>query len=303
MSATLPGASDPDGDAISYALAIEPRHGVVTVQPDGHFSYTPASGFSGADQFGFSVSDGLGGINLYTSHLEVPPGTRTLVQGGSGAEALSGGAVAEAFYGGAGNDRITGAGGDDVIDGGEGVDTAVFLSPRAIYTVARTSYGWTVQAGQTAEGLDRLTNVERLQFTHTAIAFDLDGHAGAVAQILRALFGKDFLANNAFVGLGLQLFDAGTPYAEVVRLAVGTDVFAQLAGGRSSTAFVNHVYKNVMGQLPSAGELSYFAGVLDRGELSQDALALLACQTVFNTESVDLVGLASTGIEFTPGGG
>lgn len=84
---------------------------------------------------------------------------------------------------------------------------------------------------------------------------------------------------------------------------MGTDVFAQLAGGRSSTAFVNHVYKNVMGQLPSAGELSYFAGVLDRGELSQDALALLACQFELNTQSVDLVGLASTGIEFTPGGG
>ena len=93
----------------------------------------------------------------------------------------------------------------------------------------------------TAEGRDNLVAVERLSFADRSLALDLGGHAGSVAQIIRAIFGPSFLANRDFVGIGLQLFDGGTSYAEVVRLALGTDLFAQLAGGRSNEAFVNHV--------------------------------------------------------------
>jgi hypothetical protein len=38
--------------------------------------------------------------------------------------------------------------------------------------------------------------------------------------------------------------------------------------------------------------------MLDSGAHTQESLALLACQVDVNTQSVDLVGLADTGIEF-----
>ncbi|MFO1249840.1 MAG: Ig-like domain-containing protein [Inhella sp.] len=301
FNARLPAATDPDGDAISYALAIEPRNGVAQVQPDGRFSYTAATGFNGSDSFSFSVTDGMGGITLHTARLEVPPGTRPLIQGTAASETLAGGAFAEAIDAGAGNDRLSGGGGDDLIDGGEGIDTALFQSARSLYQLSRTDYGWSVQASN-GEGLDRLANVERLQFTNTAIAFDLDGPAGAVAQILRALFGKESLSNKTFAGIGLQLFDAGMAYADVVRLAVGTDQFAQLAGGRSNSAFVLQVYKNVVGVAPSAAELASYTALLDQGLFTQERLALLACQSPLNTQSVELVGLAASGLEYLPAG-
>jgi hypothetical protein len=208
----------------------------------------------------------------------------------------------DAYFAHAGNDRISGGHGDDLIDGGLGIDTSVYQSIRVLYQARKTDFGWTVAATAGSEGVDRLVHVERLQFSDMSLALDLDGNAGAVAQIIRAVFGPAYLSNKAFVGIGLQLFDGGMSYADVVKLAVGTDLFAQLAGGRDSGAFVNLVYRNVVGVAPGAADLAPFKGLLDTGVYTQDSLALLACQVGVNTESLDLMGLASAGIEFLPQG-
>ena len=105
------------------------------------------------------------------------------------------------------------------------------------------------------------------------------------------------------VGVGLQLADAGMAYADLVKLAISTPIFESLAGGRSNSAFVATVYKNVVGVLPSAAELSDFVGLLDSGAFTQQTLGVLACQFSLNAASVELVGLAATGIEFIPQGG
>ena len=38
-----------------------PGNGIVTVNSDGSFTYTPNIGFAGTDQFGYSINDGAGG--------------------------------------------------------------------------------------------------------------------------------------------------------------------------------------------------------------------------------------------------
>ena len=298
---TLPAATDIDGDPISYAATADAGNGTVNVAVDGTFRYTPKAGFAGLDRFQFIVGDGMGGTNIYSASLNVV-NVSGLIEGGTNADVLGAQAAGDGYLGFGGNDRITGGGGNDLIDGGSGVDTAIYLSGRALYNLAKTDYGWSVTANGGIEGTDILTNVERLQFTNSALALDLDGNAGSVAQIIRALFGKANLTNTTFVGIGLQLFDAGMPYADVVKLAVGTDIFAQLAGGRSNTAFVNFIYKNVIDVPAPAGDLALYVGLLNSGAYTQDSLALAACQISFNTGSVDLTGLAATGIEFAPQG-
>jgi hypothetical protein len=57
VTETLSG-TDADGDKLSYAVASEPAHGTVMVENDGSFTYSPASTFTGQDQFTFTVSDG-----------------------------------------------------------------------------------------------------------------------------------------------------------------------------------------------------------------------------------------------------
>lgn len=51
--------SDPDGDELTYSLVTEPMLGMVVVNADGSYTYTPNAEATGADSFEFAVSDGV----------------------------------------------------------------------------------------------------------------------------------------------------------------------------------------------------------------------------------------------------
>ena len=59
----LANDTDPDGDTLTVTGASQPAHGAVTVDAAGTVTYTPTSGYSGADAFDYSVSDGRGGTD------------------------------------------------------------------------------------------------------------------------------------------------------------------------------------------------------------------------------------------------
>ena len=47
---------DPDGDALTLAIASGPANGEVEIR-DGHVVYTPDDGFFGADDFTYRITD------------------------------------------------------------------------------------------------------------------------------------------------------------------------------------------------------------------------------------------------------
>jgi hypothetical protein len=49
--------SDPDGDALTFAVATQPAHGTLTGTAP-NLTYTPAANYNGSDSFAFTVSDG-----------------------------------------------------------------------------------------------------------------------------------------------------------------------------------------------------------------------------------------------------
>ena len=55
----IAGGSDIDGDALTFSKDSDPAVGSVTVNPDGSFTYTPLTDFSGTDPFTYTVSDGI----------------------------------------------------------------------------------------------------------------------------------------------------------------------------------------------------------------------------------------------------
>lgn len=226
-----------------------------------------------------------------------------ILNGTAGSDTLVGTEGNDELHGAAGRDRLTGAAGNDLIDGGTDLDTALFAGPRSSHALARTASGWTVVDTAGTDGTDTLTGVERLAFgNHVNVALDLDGNAGITAKILGAVFGKSYLQTKEFVGIGLDLLDGGMIYQDVVALALRTDLFALLAGSRSNTDFVRLVYTNVIGVAPGPAELGYFVGLLNSGTYTQASLAYLACETLENAQHIDLVGLASTGIDYVPVG-
>ena len=68
-------AFDPDNDVLTYTLTEDgaPRHGTVTINPDGTYTYTPDADFNGADSFTYLVSDGRGGTTIATATVDIAP--------------------------------------------------------------------------------------------------------------------------------------------------------------------------------------------------------------------------------------
>jgi len=201
-----------------------------------------------------------------------------------------------ALTGNALNNTLNGLAGNDTLDGGAGIDTAVFSGERAAYMI---DSGGTSVSGP--EGTDTLTGIERLQFADKKLAFDLDSgqSAGNAARVIGAAFDADFLTPQ-FAGLGINLFDSGKSMLEVSQLALATPLYLSLAGSTSNEAFVNTVYENVVGALPSDAVRESFVGLLQGsgGTMTQAELLVLAANAVANVTNINLVGLQSDGVEF-----
>ncbi len=56
FSATIP---TPTGDPLKAVLVTNVSHGVLVINADGSFTYTPAANFNGTDSFTYKVNDGL----------------------------------------------------------------------------------------------------------------------------------------------------------------------------------------------------------------------------------------------------
>lgn len=69
--AVLANDTDVDGDALAVADVSAPAHGTAVRNADNTITYTPAFGFSGADSFTYSITDGRGGAANATVSVTV----------------------------------------------------------------------------------------------------------------------------------------------------------------------------------------------------------------------------------------
>ena len=66
----LANDSDPDGDPLTIATVSSPAHGSATIAAN-RISYTPTAGYTGADSFTYSISDGKGGSATATVSITI----------------------------------------------------------------------------------------------------------------------------------------------------------------------------------------------------------------------------------------
>ena len=190
------------------------------------------------------------------------------------------------FRGLAGNDLITGT-----LDF---VDYAAYFGARSDFNIKIVN-GLPVEVADKFgnEGTDSLKSVERLVFSNLSMAFDINDNAGTTAKLLGAVFGKDSLANKQYVGIGLNLLDAGMSTTTLASLAVDA------ANLKTSDQIVSTLWKNVFGTTATSSDKAPYVRLLDDG-MSPGTLAWLAADTTFNKVNINLVGLAQTGIEYIP---
>ena len=54
----LANDNDPDGNTLTAALVLGPTHGVLLLNSNGTFTYTPAANYTGPDAFSYKANDG-----------------------------------------------------------------------------------------------------------------------------------------------------------------------------------------------------------------------------------------------------
>ena len=180
------------------------------------------------------------------------------------------------------------------VDGGGGVDTVKYTNAKSNYLlnfISPTNRSLSDKSG--SQGIDILVSIERLKFSDTSLAIDLEGSAGTTAKILGAVFGKDSLSNKNFVGIGLSFLDSGWTYDNLAGLALDA------VGAKTNDQIVSLLWTNVIGTKPTAADKQPFIALLENG-MTAGALAHLAADTSLNTTNINLVGLAQTGIEYIP---
>ena len=138
--------------------------------------------------------------------------------------------------------------------------------------------------------------MERFHFGDISVALDLDGNAGTVAKILGAVFGRDEVDNEAYVGIGLYYIDGGMTYESLVQLAID----ARLGAGAGHRAVVDLLYTNVVGSPPPPEEAAAFVALLETNQFTVPGLGVYAADFSLNLDNIDLVGLAQRGLEYVP---
>jgi serralysin len=202
---------------------------------------------------------------------------------------LCGNAANNVFMGGLGNDFIIGM---------DGLDVAVIADARAAYAIWNGGKRTTIMG---AQGTDMLEGVERVRFNDRSVALDLNMSeaAGDTVRIIGAAFDTPFL-NPELVGIGIGLFDGGFSALQICELAIADGLFLNLAGSHSNVDFVNTVYRNVVGVLPTTMVRDSFVNMLQGsgGTMTQAELLMLAAYTPENAANINLVGLQQSGVDF-----
>ncbi|MEA5075213.1 MAG: tandem-95 repeat protein, partial [Coriobacteriia bacterium] len=150
LSVPAPGVlgndSDPLGEGLTAALAVDAAHGTVELAADGSFTYTPDAGYSGTDSFTYTASD---------QWLSSPPATVTItIEGVHDAPvALEDPEIAKVLASdGEANDYLglsVAISGDTAVIGAHGDDDKA-ASAGAAYVYVREGGSWKQQAKLTA---------------------------------------------------------------------------------------------------------------------------------------------------------
>ena len=199
----------------------------------------------------------------------------------------------------------TGRIGDGTVDvqvdvtGTAGIDTYTAGGASSEFTVTKAASEVKL-ASTLVNNLEiKLADHERVVFTDKAIAYDATGRAGDVYALLAAALGVSDVTN-AYKGIGIHLADAGWTNKQLAEALLATDVYKTDAGGVSDETFIKHVYKNVMGTDAALSDVTALTNWMTANKLSQADVLVTASELASFETTIGLVGLATTGIEYTP---
>lgn len=194
-------------------------------------------------------------------------------------------AVAQRFEARDGNDNFV---------GNAGTDTVVYAAPIERYRIERSGDYQLITDLQGAGGVDRLRNIERLEFSNGKVALDLGGDARDAARLIGTLLGPQLVkgpqADKALLGTVIGFFDQGQSLLDVAQIAMNVL-------GWNKETLIAQVFLNGLGRPALPEETAALLASFQATPIAE--MAALACNLGLVDTRIDLAGLASTGLVYT----
>ena len=167
------------------------------------------------------------------------------------------------------------------------VNTNVFYASSTVSTITKTQTGFTVTTP--SDGTDTLTNIQRLQFSDTMIAFDsgVGQVAGEVYRLYQAAFNR--APDTGGLGYWIDRMDNGTSLWDVAGAFASSPEYTG-AGPKSDAAFVTSLYNNVLHRAPDQGGFDYWMYDITHNSSRADLLAYFSESPENVAQTAALVG-------------
>ena len=277
-------ATDADGDARTYTIAGGADAAKFAINNStGKLFFTEAPNYeipasaAGSNSYVVQVkaSDPNGGNNTQTLTVNVTDVDET--------------------DGGSGNGGTTPPNDDPMhIYGSSGIDTIEFGGKHTGYMLAMNAPDWKIS---TTSGADiTLTSIERLSFTDTTIALDINGDAGQIYRLYQAAF--DRTPDQEGFGFWIYGMDNGISLLQVSAGFVGSSEFQSSYGQNSTDAeLVTNLYLNALHRAPEQAGFDFWMNQLQSGLLTRTQVL-----TGFSESQecqAQVIGVIQHGIEYT----
>lgn len=264
------------------------------------------------DGAGYDTIDGSALTASMTLYLEPGYwgyiGSKSSLISGDGQITVNFGTVIENARGGAGDDQIVGnaapnwiAGlkGNDIVDGGAGFDTAIFRGARSNYTIEKNAETLSVTDNMGIEGIDHLTNIERLQFHDKMVVFDASGTGGQAYRLYQAAFNR--APDAPGLGFWIDYLDKGASLQAAATGFFQSNEFKTLYGEHPAHAdLINRFYENVLHRAPEQSGFDWWMNELSSGRQTPPSALVGFSESPEN--QAQLIGVIEKGMEYIPVG-
>lgn len=259
---------------------------ILTIYDAGGTDTLDFSGWNTSSEINLGAGQ-FSSCNEMTSNVAIAYGCAIEnARGGGGADTITANAL---------SNLLQGNGGNDALKGGGGLDWALYRGPLAGYKLELSAAATTVTdqaAGR--DGVDRLTDIERLRFSDLEVGLDVEGVAGQCYRLYKAAF--DRAPDLEGLGYWINRMDHQTTLDQVASMFVASDEFAARYGANvSDAAFVNLLYNHVLHRDPDQPGYDYWMGSLAGGS---GRFAVLEAFSESKENHAQVADLVAQGIQY-----
>ncbi|MBR7800791.1 DUF4214 domain-containing protein [Undibacterium fentianense] len=251
---------------------------------DGRISFDYHGDYSRGDFF-IKVSNLSYGSTDYVIGLEANSVAGLNVYGSYAHDYLRGSTGDDYIDAYGGSDTIVNGAGNDTINGGTGLDFLIMAGDMSEYRTSGTLSGLVIKDTLGEEGIDHVTQVERLLFDDFALAFDVNGAAGQAYRLYQAAFNRQ--PDLAGLGYWIEKLDDGMSLSRVAGEFYHSDEFRSLYGNVTSNAtFITTLYQNVLHRAPDLGGYDYWNYKLNSGDMSRAEVLMSFSESAENQAQI-----------------